>query len=56
MASLQSFQMAQNIRSNNKLFVLFLLKLGEGNINLFMIPNEWKTENLCNRIYDVNNL
>ena len=33
-----------------------MLELGEGKINSFMIPNEWKTENVCNKIYDDINL
>ena len=48
--------LTQNIRSNNKTFASFVLELGEGKINPFMIPNEWKTENVCNKIYDIINL
>ena len=45
-------KLTQNIRSNDKQFASFLLELGEGKINPFIIPNEWKTENVCNKIYD----
>ena len=48
--------MTQNISSNNKQFTSILLEIGEGKINPFVIPNEWKTEKVCNKIYDDINL
>ena len=43
-------KLTQNIRSENKEFASLFLELGEGKINPFIIPNKWKTNNICKEI------
>ena len=45
-----------NIRTQNKEFASFLLDIGEGIINPFLIPNQWITNDVFNDIYkNINN-
>ena len=45
-----------NIRTQNKEFASFLLDIGEGLLNPFLIPNHWITNDVCNDIYkNINN-
>ena len=44
-------KLTKNIRSKNKDFASLLLELGEGKIKPFIIPNKWKTNNICKEIY-----
>ena len=45
------FKLKQNIRSQNNEFSKLLLQIGDGNINPFIIPNNWKTNDVCFQIY-----
>jgi hypothetical protein len=45
-----------NMRSNNVEFSSFLLKIGKGIIENFVIPSKWKTNDVCLKIYEnINN-
>ena len=45
------FKLKRNIRSQNNEFSKLLLQIGDGNINPFIIPNNWKTNDVCYQIY-----
>lgn len=48
-------KLTKNMRSKNIEFSSFLLNLGEGKVNPFIIPDKWKTNEICNKIYnDIN--
>ena len=40
------------MRSTNDNFSNFLLDIGDGKIEKFSIPNEWKVEDVCKKMYD----
>ena len=44
-------KLTKNIRLINNEFSKFLLKLGEGEINPFIIPDSWKTNNICLKMF-----
>lgn len=44
-------KLEKNIRCKNENFASFLINIGEGKINPFIIPSSWKTDNICLKIY-----
>lgn len=46
------FKLTQNIRSQNTEFSKLLLQIGNGTINPFIIPDNWKTNDVCFQIYE----
>ena len=49
------FQLYKNVQSKNNNFSKFLIQIGEGDINHFTIPPDWKTNDVCLKIYkDIN--
>lgn len=48
-------KLKKNIRSIDESFSKLLLDIGEGKITKFLIPEKWKTGNICFKIYsDIN--
>ena len=47
----KKFELTHNIRSLNENFSSFLLKIGEGKIKNFSILENWKTDDVCTKIY-----
>lgn len=46
----------KNMRNSDTNFSKLLLDIGENKIKSFVIPNSWKTPNVCNKIYkNINN-
>lgn len=50
------FHLTENIRSINQEFSNLLLKIGNGDIDKFEIPDNWKCTDVCNKIFsNINN-
>ena len=47
----KTFKLTKNMRSESNKFSKFLLKIGEGKIENFEIPESWKTDKICDDIY-----
>lgn len=44
-------ELTKNVRSKDEKFSSFLLKIGKGLINPFIIPENWKTDDVCSTLY-----
>ena len=42
------------MRASDNKFCKFLLNIGDGNIENFEIPGDWKTTDICSKIYGDN--
>ena len=45
------FKLSKNMRASDNKFCKFLLNIGDGNIKNFKILDEWKTFDICSKIY-----
>ena len=45
------FKLTKNMRNSDKIFSSFLLKIGNGSVKSFEIPELWKTDDICSNIY-----
>jgi ATP-dependent DNA helicase PIF1 len=48
------FKLSKNMRNNNQEFASFLLSIGNGSIPVLKIPESWKTNDICTKIYGTN--